>query len=274
MREETVRLPNGMDCAYISQGDGRPVVLIHGFGGSKEGWLPDIELLSRRYSVIAYDLMGHGRSRLPDGFPLTDTSLAEQLRGILEYSGSHDYTLIAHSLGACVVFQYVLKYGCELVDRVIIADMTPSMNLQPDWDLISVGGFGSRSALEWMERDYEGYMRAIVSAGGTQGLSEEEFERYFQGFMSTLQQVPVTRVLESCQADYRPALARFTVPAAYFYADPGTMLVRPAELAEYYQTHITAPCKLVPFYCNTHSFPQDMPEQFTSEVISFIENFN
>ena len=81
MREETVRLPNGMDCAYISQGDGRPVVLIHGFGGSKESWLPDIELLSRRYSVIAYERFGSNSRAYCERFSvLCRTSWKEEFK--------------------------------------------------------------------------------------------------------------------------------------------------------------------------------------------------
>lgn len=269
MKDKLV-FPDGLTCSYIEEGSGDPLVLIHGFGGSKEIWQDNIDILSKKYRVIAYDLLGHGEGTIPEDTELSDTALADQLHGLLVSLGIKSCHLVAHSLGACVVFQYVMKYGNEMLNKVIIADMTPSMNAYDDWDLISVGGFGSRSALEWMQRDYEGYMRAIVSAAGTQDLSEEEFEKELADFLGRLQQGPATKVLECCQADFRPALGLFEVPFAYFYADPGMMLVRPAELAEYYRTHVKSPVKIVPFHVSTHSFPQEMPDVFAEEVEKFL----
>src|SRR4030095_15335946 len=59
---------NGVKLNYIVEGEGEPVVLIHGLGSSaRVNWqLPGIiSLLSKKYRVIAVDMPGHGESDKP-----------------------------------------------------------------------------------------------------------------------------------------------------------------------------------------------------------------
>ena len=56
-----------MQLSFEQHGSGPAVVMIHGFGGSKAVWQPQIAEFSRRYRVIALDLPGHGDSPRPEG---------------------------------------------------------------------------------------------------------------------------------------------------------------------------------------------------------------
>ncbi|HET9014289.1 MAG TPA: 2-succinyl-6-hydroxy-2,4-cyclohexadiene-1-carboxylate synthase [Thermomicrobiaceae bacterium] len=47
------------------QGSGPPLLLLHGFTGSGAAWAPQVAALSRRFDVVAVDLIGHGRSDAP-----------------------------------------------------------------------------------------------------------------------------------------------------------------------------------------------------------------
>ena len=51
--------------AFIKTGSGPALLLLHGLGCDHTTWLPVIAALSRRYTVIAPDLLGHGRSDKP-----------------------------------------------------------------------------------------------------------------------------------------------------------------------------------------------------------------
>ena len=48
--------------AYDQAGDGEPLLLLHGTGGSRRHWRPVIKGLAAHYDVIAADLPGHGES--------------------------------------------------------------------------------------------------------------------------------------------------------------------------------------------------------------------
>ena len=78
---------HGERVAYRERGHGPALLLIHGMAGSSETWRAVIPQLSKRYRVIAPDLMGHGQSAKPRG----DYSLgafAVWLRDLLMNSGS------------------------------------------------------------------------------------------------------------------------------------------------------------------------------------------
>ena len=48
-------------------GEGRPVVLVHGVFMDRRMWFPQVEVLSRDYTVCCMDMLGHGYAPDPDG---------------------------------------------------------------------------------------------------------------------------------------------------------------------------------------------------------------
>lgn len=56
---------HGYRRAYVRAGSGPALLLIHGIGDSSDTWRPVVEQLAEHYTVIAPDLLGHGRSEKP-----------------------------------------------------------------------------------------------------------------------------------------------------------------------------------------------------------------
>lgn len=56
---------NGITIYYEIHGEGFPLILAYGLGGSTKDWAGQIEILSRRYKLILWDPRGHGRSESP-----------------------------------------------------------------------------------------------------------------------------------------------------------------------------------------------------------------
>lgn len=56
---------NGIRMYYEIHGEGEPLVLLHGFGGSGANWQPFVEDFAAGYQVVVPDLRGHGRSTNP-----------------------------------------------------------------------------------------------------------------------------------------------------------------------------------------------------------------
>lgn len=108
-----------------SGGDGRPVVLIHGWPLSGASWKAQLgPLRDAGYRVIAYDRRGFGDSDKPaDGFDY-DT-LAADLAGLLEDHDLRDVTLVGFSMGGGEVARYVGKYGEDRLHSVVFASAVP-----------------------------------------------------------------------------------------------------------------------------------------------------
>lgn len=58
---------NGIDLHYKIEGEGEPLLLIHGLGSSQLDWECQTPYFSKNYKVITVDLRGHGRSGKPPG---------------------------------------------------------------------------------------------------------------------------------------------------------------------------------------------------------------
>lgn len=93
-----------------SRGEGREtLLLLHGMAGSSETWRSVIPQLSKRYRVVAPDLLGHGQSAKPRG----DYSLgafAVWLRDLLDELGISRVTVVGQSLGGGVAMQFVYQH--------------------------------------------------------------------------------------------------------------------------------------------------------------------
>lgn len=113
-------------------GDGRPVVLIHGWPLSGEAWQAQIPALQQAgYRAIAYDRRGFGRSDKPRGGYDYDT-LADDLQGVLEELDLRDVTLVGFSMGGGEVARYIAKHGEERLRSVVFAAAVPPYMAQAD----------------------------------------------------------------------------------------------------------------------------------------------
>ncbi len=98
-----------VDCAYSIEGNGEPLVLIHGIGAARDAWRFIAPYLHDYFTVVTYDLRGHGESPLPkSGFGLDD--LVEDLERLRDSLGLERLHLAGHSLGGMIGPRYALKF--------------------------------------------------------------------------------------------------------------------------------------------------------------------
>ncbi|MCY0883964.1 MAG: alpha/beta hydrolase [Acidianus infernus] len=101
---------------YEIRGEGKPVILIHHLAGSYKSWSDIAYQLSQKFTVISYDLRGHGRSSiLPYEYRIEDHS--KDLKGLIEYLRLDSPIIIGHSLGTLVAIEYALR---NVVDKLIL----------------------------------------------------------------------------------------------------------------------------------------------------------
>ena len=93
----------GLTLAYEDTGGSGPcVVFVHGLGGSKNGWLAQLERCGERgWRGIAYDQRGAGRSEKPAG-PYSVEMWVDDLLGLLEALGVERAALVGHSVGCMI----------------------------------------------------------------------------------------------------------------------------------------------------------------------------
>jgi pimeloyl-ACP methyl ester carboxylesterase len=100
---------NGVSINVISEGRGRPLFLLHGYGGSVAYWQDVIEPLSRSYRVIAYDQRGFGESGKPQAGYLIPDYVEDQRRLMLELEASPAY-ILGFSQGGAVALHFTAAH--------------------------------------------------------------------------------------------------------------------------------------------------------------------
>lgn len=125
--------------AYVKAGSGPALLLLHGLACDHTTWDPVIAELAKRYTVIAPDLLGHGRSDKPRA----DYSIggyANGMRDLLTVLGIDTCTVVGHSFGGGVAMQFSYQFP-ERTERLI---------------LVSAGGLGP---------EVSGVIKAIQAPG-------------------------------------------------------------------------------------------------------------
>lgn len=103
---------NGVRIHYIDQGAGVPIVLVHGRGGSLQGWIANGVLpnLAKDYRVIAFDLRGHGLSAKPHTQQQYGKEMTLDIVRLMDYLGIVKAHIIGYSLGANIVAQLLVLH--------------------------------------------------------------------------------------------------------------------------------------------------------------------
>jgi len=115
-------IANGIVQNYRRLGNGPPVILIHALGLSLGQWEPQLQPLASAYTVIAYDVRGHGETEAPAG-PYGLGDFAEDLAGLMDALGVDSAHLVGLSMGGMIAQEFVLRWP-ERVRSLTLANTT------------------------------------------------------------------------------------------------------------------------------------------------------
>jgi pimeloyl-ACP methyl ester carboxylesterase/catechol 2,3-dioxygenase-like lactoylglutathione lyase family enzyme len=105
----SVETADGLTMQFEVIGQGRPVVLIHGWCGNGEQWAATASALVRSYRVYSVDLVGHGASAAQARTRWTIASYGDDVARLLEREGLRDAVLIGHSMGGPVALEAAVR---------------------------------------------------------------------------------------------------------------------------------------------------------------------
>lgn len=128
-------LPSGLRLHYHEAGAGHPdtVVLLHGGGPGASAWSNfgrNLEVLSRRFHVLAVDQPGFGRSTKPTEFDRQFfTFSADALAQLLDHLGVARAHLVGNSLGGGTAVRFALNHADKAGRLVLMAPGGLSLNV-------------------------------------------------------------------------------------------------------------------------------------------------
>jgi pimeloyl-ACP methyl ester carboxylesterase len=119
---QTVQI-KGHTIFYIVKGEGKPLILIHGYGAGMWVWEKQIDFLSQFYRVYTLDLIGHGFSDRPK-IPYTPGAYIYFFKDFMDGVGIEKATLIGNSMGGGIAWAMAALFP-ERVSRLILIDCVP-----------------------------------------------------------------------------------------------------------------------------------------------------
>jgi pimeloyl-ACP methyl ester carboxylesterase len=112
------RTIHGYRRAFRIAGEGPAILLIHGIGDNSSTWETVQKKLAQRFTVIAPDLLGHGKSDKPRA-DYSVAAYANGMRDLLAVLDIERVTVVGHSLGGGVTMQFAYQYP-QLVERIVL----------------------------------------------------------------------------------------------------------------------------------------------------------
>jgi len=121
-RGQRIRL-NTIEMHYEEYGAGKPLVLLHGFGGSSQNWYPFTAGLAERRRLILVDLRGHGYSTNPEN-KFTHREAASDVFLLLEKLGIGQFSAMGMSSGGMTLLHMARSQPERIGSMVLISATT------------------------------------------------------------------------------------------------------------------------------------------------------
>lgn len=116
--------------AYSIEGEGEPLVLLHGFTGTKETWNTVKKYISgRRFNILTIDLPGHGLTVAKRKVSMEQ--FAHHLKELTESLGLETFHLLGYSLGGRSALSYTMYYP-ETIRSLILESASPGLKTKSE----------------------------------------------------------------------------------------------------------------------------------------------
>lgn len=115
---------NGTTYTYETYGQGSPLVLLHGFTGSKATWYPLIDQWQTSFQLILIDLPGHAGTDMKE--PFTMEQCCADLKELLSRLGLDTVHLLGYSMGGRTALSFAMYYP-GMIRTLILESASPGL---------------------------------------------------------------------------------------------------------------------------------------------------
>jgi haloalkane dehalogenase len=273
----------GKQIAYVDEGEGDPIVLLHGNPTSSYLWRNVIPELTSSGRVIVPDLIGQGDSeKLPasEGADRYSFLVAyDFLEGLMESLGlTSSVTLVIHDWGSGLGFHWAKNHSSAVKGIAYMEAIVQAVTWD-DWPESARGifqGFRSEKG-EDLVLNRNMFVEAVLPSSVLRGLTEEEMSHYRAAFSTPDDRQPTLNWPRHIPIDGEPAhmvdlvtaygdwMASNDLPKLFVNADPGSILTGPQrEFCRSWpnQTEVTV--------AGAHFVQEDSPAEIGQAVASWL----
>jgi non-heme chloroperoxidase len=271
-----IKTRDNVDLYVKDWGDGRPVILTHGWPLNADSWEDQaLVLADAGYRVIAYDRRGFGRSGQPWTGYEYDT-LADDLAQVIDATGVTDATLIGFSMGGGEVARYMSRHGGKgivkagLVSSVVAYLLKDETN--PDGADISV--FEDQIKAPILKDRHAFFAQFAEQFYGVGYITSPVSQQVLHAFERMASMGSIKGVLDCVDAfgktDFRPDCAAFDVPTLIIHgtSDKTVPIDPSARQAAKLITH----AELVEYDGEPHGLNITAKDRLTEDLLTFVRS--
>ena len=262
---------NGVKINHHVLGKGPAIILLHGFTGSHQDWALQIQVLSKKYRVVAMDHRGQGKSEAPSSPDDYSVSIFTQdVHGLLQHLGIRKTCLVGHSMGGFMALEFALEHP-EMVTALVLVDTSSG-----EWER-DPGYEQMRAKLNELART-EGMEAAFEYNAAHNPMVRERFKRYPE-----LREVSRQKMLQTSVNGYiyagdaiwswKPVthrLSEIKVPALIVVGEEDIPFLRASQIMK--ESIPNAELAIIPGA--THSPHEEAADAFNDVLISFLDGLN
>lgn len=145
---------NGKTIYYEMYGEGKPLLLLHGYTQSSNSWKSYIKEYEQDYQVYLVDLTGHGRSE-PFKHDLSIRSVAEDLHFLIQYLKLEKIKAIGFSFGGDVLYQLAL-INPTVIEQMITIGAVGTWTILDFPEYLEAFTFENRDDFPWLKTSHAG----------------------------------------------------------------------------------------------------------------------
>ena len=267
--------------AYVDEGEGPPIVFLHGNPTSSYLWrnvIPHVRGLGR---CIAPDLIGMGRSDKPDlAYRFADH--ARYLHAFLDALALRDVAFVVHDWGSALGFDWAMRQpervrGLAFMEAIL--QPIPSWDVFPEQVRATFQGFRTPGVGEKLVYDDNVFIERNLPGAVVRGLTDAELDHYRAPFRERASRKPmlawpreipiagepadVVAIVER----YRDALTRSPLPKLMFTAEPGGIVRAP--LVAWCKQHLPH-LEVVPLGAGIHYLQEDHPHEIGRALAAWL----
>nr|WP_231379831.1 alpha/beta hydrolase [Flavobacterium sp. CG_9.1] len=256
-------------------GQGKPVILIHGWPLSNEMWEYQIDtLVQNNFRVIAYDRRGFGKSSQPwDGYDY-DT-LTDDLAAIIEQLNLEEAALVGFSMGGGEVVRYFSRHGGKGVSKAVLISSVTPFQLQTDSNPNGVPQEKYDGMAEQIKADRIGFLDNFGKTFfGVSFISQPistpllDYYRMLCSFASPRATLECAKSFSS--TDFRGEMASVNVPTLIIHGDEDKTV--PIEITSEIATKLIPDNKFIIYEGAPHGLFYIEKDKLNSDLIEFLNS--
>lgn len=213
-----------VDIFYEDYGEGKPVILIHGWPLSRKSWEQQVwKIVESGFRCISYDRRGFGTSSTPWN-DYDYSALASDLHALINELNLNNCTIVGFSMGGGEVVRYLTDFGSDKIEKAALISSIIPLVKQKDDNSDGVSEKDLDGIIDALQNDRVGFLKEFSKGfynfdDQKNRVSQAQLDYDFIVASHASPRATIQTALAWMHTDFREELKNVTVPTLIVHGD-------------------------------------------------------